>query len=76
MAVVDPHECVTDLVEERFPDLFGRPTLGAQGAPLVTCDQPFYPFAILYWGLPGNPFLSILPWIEFVPPIVPLGAVP
>jgi hypothetical protein len=56
-----------------YPDLFGRPTLGAQGTPVVTCDQPFYPFAIVYAGLLGSSFSFILPTVDFVPPVVTLG---
>jgi hypothetical protein len=59
-----------------YPDIFGRPTLGAQGSPTVTCDQPFYPFALIYRGVPGSPLSLNLPWVEFVPPAVPLGTVP
>jgi hypothetical protein len=58
-----------------YPDLFGRPSLGLEGAPTITCDQPFYPFAIAYVGFPGAP-ASSLPWAEFVPPVAMLGGTP
>jgi hypothetical protein len=59
-----------------FPDIFLRPTLGAQAKPMVTCDQPFYPFALIYHDLLGSRFSSGLPWTEFAAPIVSLGTVP
>jgi hypothetical protein len=59
-----------------FPDIFLRPTLGAQGRPTVICDQPFYPFALIYHGLFGNSFSFGLPWVEFAAPVMPLGSVP
>jgi hypothetical protein len=43
--------------------------------PVVTCDQPFYPFAIVYGGN-FNTFLPSLPWIEVVPPSVRLAGAP
>lgn len=43
--------------------------------PLVTCDQPFYPFAIVYGGN-FNTFMPTLPWVEFVPPSVRLADAP
>jgi hypothetical protein len=43
--------------------------------PLVTCDQPFYPFAILYGGN-FNFLRPTLPWMEFVPPSVQLAGAP
>jgi hypothetical protein len=59
-----------------FPDLFLRPIFGTEGRPIVTCDQPFYPFALLYHGLLGSRFSLGLPWIEFAGPVRPLGTVP
>jgi hypothetical protein len=44
--------------------------------PTFTCDQPFYPFALVYRGLLGSSLPGGLPWVEFVPPTVPLGTVP
>ncbi len=59
-----------------YPDLFLRPTLGAQGRPIVSCDQPFYPFALIYHDLPASTPSFELPWVEFAGPVVPLGTVP
>jgi hypothetical protein len=59
-----------------YPDIFLRPTLGAQGRPVVICDQPFYPFALIYHGLSGAALSFELPWIDFAGPVVPLGTVP
>ena len=57
-----------------FPDVLGQ-RIGTQGftsftvRPAVTCDQPFYPFAVQYAGNVGG----ILPSVEVVPPSVMLG---
>jgi hypothetical protein len=59
-----------------YPDLLGRPTLGISGAPLVRCDQPFYPFVIGYSGALGNVYSLQLPSIDLLTPVKPLGTVP
>jgi len=66
-----------------FPSVLHAPVFPAAGIithfeqrPTVTCDQPFYPFALVYWGLLGSSLPVGLPWVEFVPPAVPLGSVP
>jgi len=63
-----------------FPDILSRlrgPSVPVVITfnPLVTCDQPFYPFAILYGGN-FNTFRPTLPWMEFVPPSVRLADAP
>jgi hypothetical protein len=66
-----------------LPDLIGQSIFGKsartpisfyQARPTITCDQPFYPFAITYAGTPTDP--GGLPWMELVRPTVPLGSVP
>jgi len=57
-----------------LPDVLGQ-RIGSLGfssytaKPSVTCDQPFYPFAINYYG-------GSLPFIEIVSPSVVLGNAP
>jgi hypothetical protein len=61
-----------------LPDVLGQ-RIGSQGfssyaaRPTVTCDQPFYPFAINFVGgaEPG-----VLPWVEVIGPSVTLGNAP
>jgi len=66
-----------------FPSVLHAPVI--QGGSLITffeqrptftCDQPFYPFALVYWGFLGASPPVGQPWVEFVPPTVPLGNVP
>ncbi|HZF08028.1 MAG TPA: hypothetical protein VFE33_04475 [Thermoanaerobaculia bacterium] len=54
----------------------GTPITFFEQRPTFTCDQPFYPFALVYWGLLGASLPVGLPWVEFVPPTIPLGNVP
>ena len=57
-----------------LPDVLGQ-RIGSLGfssyaaTPTVTCDQPFYPFAIDY-------FSASLPFIVIVPPALTLGSAP